>query len=37
MTEFCQHFQDISVIEKEIKLFSTPFLMDAEETEESLQ
>ncbi|KAJ8381131.1 hypothetical protein SKAU_G00019090 [Synaphobranchus kaupii] len=37
MTEFSQRFQDFSVIEKEIKLFSTPFLMDAEEVEESLQ
>ncbi|XP_074498631.1 general transcription factor II-I repeat domain-containing protein 2-like [Sebastes fasciatus] len=37
MTEFSQRFQDFSAIEKEIKLFSTPFLMDAEEVEESLQ
>lgn len=37
MTEFSPRFQDFSIIEKEIKLFSTPFLMDAEEVEESLQ
>ena len=37
MTEFNQRFQDFSVIEKQIKLFSTPFLVDAEEVEESLQ
>ncbi|XP_074498629.1 general transcription factor II-I repeat domain-containing protein 2-like [Sebastes fasciatus] len=37
MTEFSQRFQDFSAIEKEMKLFSTPFLMDAEEVEESLQ
>nr|WPK86729.1 NLRC3-like protein 86 [Sebastes schlegelii] len=37
VTEFSQRFQDFSAIEKEIKLFSTPFLMDAEEVEESLQ
>ncbi|XP_065811264.1 general transcription factor II-I repeat domain-containing protein 2-like [Labrus bergylta] len=37
LTEFNQRFQDFSVIEKEIKLFSTPFLVDAEEVEESLQ
>lgn len=37
MTQFNQRFQDVSVIEKEIKLFSTPFLLDAEEVEESLQ
>lgn len=36
-TEFSQRFQDFSTIEKEIKLFSTPFVMDAEEVEESLQ
>lgn len=36
VTEFNQHFQDFSVIEKQIKLFSTPFLVDAEEVEESL-
>lgn len=35
MTEFSQRFQDFSIIEKEIKLFSTPFLMDAEEVEEN--
>ncbi|XP_044052223.1 general transcription factor II-I repeat domain-containing protein 2-like [Siniperca chuatsi] len=34
VTEFNQRF---SVIEKQIKLFSTPFLVDAEEVEESLQ
>ncbi|KAF4071849.1 hypothetical protein AMELA_G00267610 [Ameiurus melas] len=28
---------DFSVVEKQIKLFSTPFLVDAEEVEESLQ
>uniref|UniRef100_A0A8C9VM55 HAT C-terminal dimerisation domain-containing protein n=1 Tax=Scleropages formosus TaxID=113540 RepID=A0A8C9VM55_SCLFO len=37
VTEFNQRFQDFSVIEKQIKLFSTPFLVDAEEVEESLQ
>lgn len=37
MMEFSQRFQDFSIIEKEIKLFSTPFLMDAEEVEENLQ
>ncbi|XP_074503829.1 general transcription factor II-I repeat domain-containing protein 2-like isoform X2 [Sebastes fasciatus] len=37
MTEFSLRFQDFSAIEKEIQLFSTPFLMDAEEVEESLQ
>lgn len=37
MTEFSQLFQDFSVIEKEIKLFSTTFLIYAEEVEESLQ
>lgn len=36
-TEFSQRFQDFSTIEKKIKLFSTPFVMDAEEVEESLQ
>lgn len=36
MTEFNPHFQDFSVIEKEIKLFSTPFLVDAE-VEEGFQ
>lgn len=35
MTEFSQRFQDFSIIEKEIKPFSTPFLMDAEEVEEN--
>lgn len=37
MTEFSQRFQDISVTEKEIRLFSTPFLTEAEEVEKSLQ
>uniref|UniRef100_A0A4W6D5G1 HAT C-terminal dimerisation domain-containing protein n=1 Tax=Lates calcarifer TaxID=8187 RepID=A0A4W6D5G1_LATCA len=37
VTEFNQRFQDFSVNEKQIKLFSTPFLVDAEEVEESLQ
>uniref|UniRef100_A0A096ME44 HAT C-terminal dimerisation domain-containing protein n=2 Tax=Poecilia TaxID=8080 RepID=A0A096ME44_POEFO len=37
VTEFNQRFQDFSDIEKQIKLFSTPFLVDAEEVEESLQ
>lgn len=37
VTEFKHRFQDFSVIEKQIKLFSTPFLVDAEEVEESLQ
>jgi len=37
VTEFNQRFQDFHVIEKQIKLFSTPFLVDAEEVEESLQ
>ncbi|KAK2856688.1 hypothetical protein Q5P01_005423 [Channa striata] len=37
VTEFNQRFQDFSVIEKQIKLFLTPFLVDAEEVEESLQ
>uniref|UniRef100_A0A671YCA7 HAT C-terminal dimerisation domain-containing protein n=1 Tax=Sparus aurata TaxID=8175 RepID=A0A671YCA7_SPAAU len=37
VTEFNQHLQDFSVIEKQIKLFSTPFLVDAEAVEESLQ
>ncbi|XP_051999459.1 general transcription factor II-I repeat domain-containing protein 2 [Xyrauchen texanus] len=37
VTKFNQRFQDFSVIEKQIKLFSTPFLVDAEEVEESLQ
>lgn len=36
-TEFRQRFQDFSVIEKELKLFATPFLVDAEEVEEHLQ
>ncbi|KAJ8362383.1 hypothetical protein AAFF_G00376110 [Aldrovandia affinis] len=36
-TEFSRRFQDFSNIEKEIRLFSTPFLMNAEEVEESLQ
>uniref|UniRef100_A0A672YTX3 Uncharacterized protein n=1 Tax=Sphaeramia orbicularis TaxID=375764 RepID=A0A672YTX3_9TELE len=36
-TEFRQRFQDFSVIEKEIKLFTSPFLVDAEEVEENLQ
>ena len=37
MTQFNKRFKDFSVIEKQIKLFSTPFLVDAEEVEESLQ
>uniref|UniRef100_A0A3B4B443 HAT C-terminal dimerisation domain-containing protein n=1 Tax=Periophthalmus magnuspinnatus TaxID=409849 RepID=A0A3B4B443_9GOBI len=37
MIEFNQRFQDFSVIEKQIKLFSTPFLVDAEKVEKSLQ
>ena len=37
VTEFNQRFQDFSVTEKQVKLFSTPFLVDAEEVEESLQ
>lgn len=37
MTEFSQRFQDFSAIEKEIQLFSTTFLVEAEEVEESLQ
>ena len=37
MAEFNHRFQDFSAIEKEIKMFSTPFLVDAEEVEESLQ
>ncbi|KAK0141946.1 General transcription factor II-I repeat domain-containing protein 2 [Merluccius polli] len=37
MTEFSQRFQDFSVIEKEIKLFAIPFLINAEEVEKSLQ
>ena len=37
ITEFSQCFQDFSVIEKEIKVFSTPFLVDAAEVEERLQ
>ncbi|KAJ8416205.1 hypothetical protein AAFF_G00382270 [Aldrovandia affinis] len=36
-TEFSRRFQDFSNIEKEIRLFSTPFLMNVEEVEESLQ
>uniref|UniRef100_A0A8C6UL32 Uncharacterized protein n=1 Tax=Neogobius melanostomus TaxID=47308 RepID=A0A8C6UL32_9GOBI len=36
-TEFSQRFQDFANIEKEMKLFSTPFLMNVEEVEESLQ
>lgn len=36
MTEFSLRFQDFSIIEKEIKLFSIPFLIDAE-VEDSLQ
>lgn len=36
-TEFRQRFQDFSVIEKEIKLLATPFLVDAEEVEENMQ
>ena len=37
LTEFNQRFQDFSAVEYKIKLFSTPFLMDAQEVEESLQ
>ena len=37
ITEFSQRFQDFSVIEKEIKMFSIPFLVDAAEVEERLQ
>jgi hypothetical protein len=37
VTEFNQRLQDFSVIEKQIQLFSTSFLVDAEEVEESLQ
>ena len=37
VVEFNQRFQDFSVIEEQIKLFSTPFLVDAEEVKESLQ
>ncbi|XP_067928414.1 general transcription factor II-I repeat domain-containing protein 2B-like [Watersipora subatra] len=36
-TEFRQRFQDFSVIDKEIKLFATTFLVDAKEVEENLQ
>lgn len=36
VTEFNQRFQHFSAIEKQIKLFSTPFLVDAEEVEESM-
>lgn len=35
--EFTQPFQDFSITEKEIKLFLTPFLMDAGEVEKTLQ
>ena len=37
LTEFDRRLQEFSVIENKIKLFSTPFLMDAQEVEESLQ
>lgn len=37
VAEFNHRFQDFSSIEKYIKLFSTPFLVDAQEVEESLQ
>ncbi|MCJ8731192.1 hypothetical protein PDJAM_G00196560 [Pangasius djambal] len=37
MTEFSQRFQDFSTIENDIKLFATPFMINAEEVEESLQ
>ena len=37
LTEFDRRFQEFSAIENKIKLFSTPFLMDAQEVEESLQ
>ncbi|XP_067930870.1 general transcription factor II-I repeat domain-containing protein 2A-like [Watersipora subatra] len=36
-TEFRQRFQDFSVIDKEIKLNATPFLVDAKEVEKNLQ
>ncbi|MCJ8731193.1 hypothetical protein PDJAM_G00196570 [Pangasius djambal] len=37
MTEFSQRFQDFSTIENDMKLFATPFMINAEEVEESLQ
>ena len=37
ITEFSQRFQDFSVIEKEIRVFLPPFLVDAAEVEERLQ
>lgn len=37
MKKFSQRFQDFSVIEKEIQLFSTSFLMDVDAVEESLK
>lgn len=37
MTEFSQCFQSFSTIENDIKLFTTPFMINAEEVEESLQ
>lgn len=37
MTEFSKRFQDFSTIENDIKLFATPFMINAEEVEESLQ
>lgn len=36
-TEFNQRFQDFSAIGKQIKLFLTPFLVDAKEVEKSLR
>ena len=37
LTKFNQRFQDFSVIKHKIKLVSTPFLINAQELEESLQ
>ena len=36
LTEFDRRFQEFSVIENKIKLFSTPFLMDAQEVQREL-
>lgn len=36
-TEFDHRFKDFSSIENDIRLFSTPFLIDAQDVEESLQ
>ncbi|KAF6344956.1 hypothetical protein mRhiFer1_010315 [Rhinolophus ferrumequinum] len=36
-TEFSQRFQGFSTIENDIKLFATPFMINAEEVQESLQ